>query len=124
MFKLLIEQDLTFILPNIGEKVYLAFIGEQAVGTLIIRRIHNVHQILGLYVRRGFQKKGIGKKLINHFISQTSSAKILIAEVMSDNLSALAFYRSLEFIEVSSRQILIASESLIILTVRLEVVEN
>lgn len=53
-------------------------------------------EIVALYVLEAYQGKGIGKKLVDNFITKNYNKKVVLF-VLKDNLKAIGFYKYLGF---------------------------
>ena len=73
--------------------------GEEIIGYVIGQKEGEKGKIISLAVKKNEQKKGIGKKLVNHLINnfQKDGVNSILLHVREKNQNALAFYQKLGF---------------------------
>ena len=62
------------------------------------------YEILLLYVRKDFRKKGIGKKLLNTIEENNTCLNKIYLEVSKKNFEGVSFYKKMKFIEMYTRK--------------------
>lgn len=87
------------------QKCWLAFAENSLCGLVVISHAGGDAEILNLSVHPGFQRKGIGRLLVNHAIEQTQSkADMLFLEVRRSNKKAIDLYTKEGFFEIGERK--------------------
>lgn len=109
MYALLEDDSLAFLLPRAGETALMAFVDEAPGGLLVTRQVRGVDCLLALYVRPGFQRRGLGKALLRHAASKRPTLTLLETQVIEESPGAVAFYRALGFEEVGRRRVALSS---------------
>lgn len=83
-----------------GEMKIMTFFGweenEKLVGVMALQPIKDVTLIRHAYVLTGYQKKGIGTKLLNHLKKQTKTKRLLVG-TWADATRAVYFYKKRGF---------------------------
>jgi [ribosomal protein S18]-alanine N-acetyltransferase len=87
-----------------GSWLLLAYVGEYPAGFSLTRSFAGEAELLLIATRPSFQRRDIGKGLINHMLTDCSNAqiKVIHLEVRSDN-PALSFYKTVGFEQVGVR---------------------
>ena len=85
---------------------YSISINNQIIGFLMAMSAIDTVDILNISINANFQRKGYGEKLLLFLIIELKNRKIseLIIEVRVSNHSAISFYLSLGFEEISVRK--------------------
>jgi [ribosomal protein S18]-alanine N-acetyltransferase len=87
-----------------GSRLLLAYVGEHPAGFSLTRSFAGEAELLLIATRPSFQRRDIGKALINHVLADCSNAQINVIhlEVRADN-PALPFYKNAGFEQVGIR---------------------
>jgi len=90
---------------------------EEIIGYLIFREIKPEIEILKIGVRKEYQRKGVGTKLIQKLIEIAKEKNIskIFLEVKTSNLSAYNFYKKLGFKEMYRRKNYYGNEEAIVM---------
>ena len=90
---------------------------EEIIGYLIFREIEPEIEILKIGVRKEYQRKGVGTKLIQKLIEIAKEKNIskIFLEVKASNLSAYNFYKKLGFKEMYRRKNYYGNEEAIVM---------
>ncbi len=84
----------------------VALYEEKIVGFLNGEIILDEGNILMISVKKEFQNKGVGRKLMNRFekLAKKEGVKAIYLEVSEKNINAIDFYKKLGFIPVGQRK--------------------
>jgi len=90
---------------------------EEIIGYLIFREIEPEIEIFKIGVKKEYQRKGVGTKLIQKLIEIAREKNIskIFLEVKASNLSAYNFYKKLGFKEMYRRKNYYGNEEAIIM---------
>ena len=90
---------------------------EEIIGYLIFREIEPEIEIFKIGVKKEYQRKGVGTKLIQKLIEIAKEKNIskIFLEVKASNLSAYNFYKKLGFKEMYRRKNYYSNEEAIIM---------
>ncbi|AEH23468.1 ribosomal-protein-alanine acetyltransferase [Thermodesulfobacterium geofontis OPF15] len=90
---------------------------EEIIGYLIFREIEPEIEILKIGVRKEYQRKGVGTKLMQKLIEIAKEKNIskIFLEVKASNLSAYNFYKKLGFKEMYRRKNYYGNEEAIVM---------
>jgi ribosomal-protein-alanine N-acetyltransferase len=90
---------------------------EEIIGYLIFREIEPEIEIFKIGVKKKYQRKGVGTKLIQKLIEIAREKNIskIFLEVKASNLSAYNFYKKLGFKEMYRRKNYYGNEEAIIM---------
>jgi len=90
---------------------------EEIIGYLIFREIEPEIEIFKIGVKKEYQRKGVGTKLIQKLIEIAKEKNIskIFLEVKASNLSAYNFYKKLGFKEMYRRKNYYGNEEAIIM---------
>lgn len=87
------------------QKCWLAFYQDQLVGYVVITHGGGDAELLNLVVSPDFQRKGIGRLLLNHAVDLVKGkADMLFLEVRVSNHKAIELYSREGFFEVGHRK--------------------
>ena len=87
------------------QKCWLAFHQNQLVGYVVVTHGGGDAELLNLVVAPGFQRKGIGRLLLNHALELVKDkADMLFLEVRVSNHKAIELYSREGFFEVGHRK--------------------
>ena len=88
------------------KSIFVARIGSEVIGYIIIEHVLDEGHIANLAVRSEFRGKGMGRKLVNFVIIKAKSLKLkwLELEVRESNEKAKKFYSYFGFKEVRRRK--------------------
>ena len=99
------------IINQINKKTNLAFgaFYNESLVSFILGDLFNIekiseYEILLLYVRKDFRKKGIGKKLLNTIEENNTCLNKIYLEVSKKNFEGVSFYKKMKFIEMYTRK--------------------
>ena len=96
------KEDYKFI-QNEFTKVYTYITDEKIVGFVIFDIIYEKCEIIDIYVKEEYRKKGIAMSLINE-IEKDYAVENITLEVREDNIPAIKLYEKLGFKKVSIRK--------------------
>ena len=84
----------------------VALYEEKIVGFLSGEIIFDEGNILMISVKKEFQNKGVGRKLMNRFekLAKKEGVKAIYLEVSEKNINAIDFYKKLGFIPIGLRK--------------------
>ena len=82
------------------------FLNNSIIGVCVIHKIYDEAEIRYLSVHPSYQKKGLGKKLINQIIKECKNENIkrIFLEVSIKNKQALNFYKNSGFKTIDIRK--------------------
>ena len=92
------------------EKEYITAIGiffnNSLVGVCVIHKIYDEAEIRYLSIHPSYQKRGLGKKLINQIMKECKNENIkrIFLEVSIKNKQALSFYKNYGFKTIDIRK--------------------
>jgi len=89
---------------SIIETVWVIENQKKIIGFLIEQRCDNEINLLNVAIDRPFQNKGIGKKLINHYLDLISGNCSVFLEVNKNNIIARKIYADLNFKNIGMRK--------------------
>ena len=99
------------IINQINKKTNLSFgaFYNETLVSFILGDLFNIekiseYEILLIYVRKDFRKKGIGTKLLNIIEESNSRLKKIYLEVSKKNSEGVSFYTKMKFIEMHTRK--------------------
>tara|TARA_B100001175_G_scaffold111724_1_gene94771 strand:- start:41 stop:511 length:471 start_codon:yes stop_codon:yes gene_type:complete len=99
------------IINQINKKTNLSFgaFHNESLVSFILGDLFNIekiseYEILLIYVRKDFRKKGIGTKLLNIIEESNSRLKKIYLEVSKKNSEGVSFYTKMKFIEMHTRK--------------------
>ena len=99
------------IINQINKKTNLSFgaFHNQSLVSFILGDIFNIekiseYEILLIYVRKDFRKKGIGTKLYNKIEENNNRLKKIYLEVSKNNSEGISFYTKMKFIRMHKRK--------------------
>ena len=99
------------IINQINKKTNLSFgaFYNKTLVSFILGDLFNIekiseYEILLIYVRKDFRKKGIGTKLLNIIEESNSRLKKIYLEVSKKNSEGVSFYTKMKFIEMHTRK--------------------
>ena len=99
------------IINQINKKTNLSFgaFYNETLVSFILGDLFNIekileYEILLLYVRKDFRKKGIGKKLLNTIEENNTCLNKIYLEVSKKNFEGVSFYKKMKFIEMYTRK--------------------
>ena len=84
-------------IDSIIETVWVIENRKKIIGFLIEQRCDNEINLLNVAVDRQFQNRGIGKKLINHYLDRIPGNCSVFLEVNKSNIIARKIYADLNF---------------------------
>ena len=95
------------IFRNKKEKIFLAVENNLIVGYIAIREENKEVEITLLAVLKKYQRKGIGRKLLEYVLKLARKKKFkqVILEVRKDNSRAIKLYKKFDFVVVKSRKV-------------------
>ena len=91
-------------IDSVIETVWVIENQEKIIGFLIEQRCDNEINLLNVAIDRPFQNKGIGKKLINHYLDLISGNCSVFLEVNKTNIIARKIYADLNFKIIGTRK--------------------
>ena len=91
-------------IDSIFETVWVIEIGKKIIGFLIEQRCDNEINLLNVAIDKPFQNKGIGKKLINHYLNLIPVNSSVFLEVNKANIIARKIYADLNFKNIGMRK--------------------
>ena len=82
------------------------FLNNSIIGVCVIHKIYDEAEIRYLSVHPSYQKRGLGKKLINQIIKECKNENIkrIFLEVSIKNKQALSFYKNSGFKTIDIRK--------------------
>lgn len=95
------SDDVGGLLPLRDEKRFVVFDDEKIVGSAIWATRSSVAYIWGFYVRRDYQREGIGSVMMQVILDQKLVAPFLEVTVLQASGDAVAFYLSKGFSAMS-----------------------
>lgn len=103
-----------FIHDILREKVFVAQVGKEVVGYIVISKVGNEVNIENIAVRSDMRKRGIGSTLMN-FVIEKNKNSIFYLEVRPSNKEAISFYKKFGFREISRRKNYYGDEDAIVM---------
>ncbi|WP_299471945.1 GNAT family N-acetyltransferase [uncultured Roseibium sp.] len=91
------RDDMTGLLPGADETVFLARGRNGLRGCVTSAARHGITYLWGLYVLQEFQRKGIGRELVERAVRAHGSKNSVELTVLKSSVSARRFYTSLGF---------------------------
>ena len=91
-------------IDSIIETVWVIENRKKIIGFLIEQRCDNEINLLNVAVDRQFQNRGIGKKLINHYLDRIPLNCSVFLEVNKVNIIARKIYADLNFKNIGMRK--------------------
>ena len=91
-------------IDSIIETVWVIENRKKIIGFLIEQRCDNEINLLNVAVDRQFQNRGIGKKLINHYLDRIPGNCSVFLEVNKSNIIARKIYADLNFKNIGMRK--------------------
>ena len=91
-------------IDSVIETVWVIENQKKIIGFLIEQRCDNEINLLNVAIDRPFQNKGIGKKLINHYLDLISGNCSVFLEVNKTNIIARKIYSDLNFKNIDMRK--------------------
>ena len=99
------------IINQINKKTNFSFgaFNNKTLVSFILGDLFNIekileYEILLLYVRKDFRKKGLGKKLLNTIEENNTCLKKIYLEVSKKNFEGVSFYKKMKFVEMYTRK--------------------
>ena len=99
------------IINQINKKTNLAFgaFYNETLVSFILGDLFNIekiseYEILLIYVRKNFRKKGLGTKLLNIIEENNTRLKKIYLEVSKNNSEGISFYTKMKFKEMHTRK--------------------
>ena len=99
------------IINQINKKTNLAFgaFYNENLVSFILGDLFNIekiseYEILLIYVRKNFRKKGLGTKLLNIIEENNTRLKKIYLEVSKNNSEGISFYKKMKFKEMHTRK--------------------
>ena len=89
---------------NLNNSVWLFEIENKIIGFLIDQCCDNEISLLNVAVLKSLQKKGLGKKIISHYLNNIPKNSIVFLEVNKNNFIARKIYTDLNFKKVYIRK--------------------
>ncbi len=91
-------------IDSIFETVWVIENRKKIIGFLIEQRCDNEINLLNVAIDKPFQNKGIGKKLINHYLNLIPVNSSVFLEVNKANIIARKIYADLNFKNIGMRK--------------------
>ena len=91
-------------IDSIIETVWVIENRKKIIGFLIEQRCDNEINLLNVAIDRQFQNRGIGKKLINHYLDRIPGNCSVFLEVNKSNIIARKIYADLNFKNIGMRK--------------------
>ena len=99
------------IINQINKKTNLSFgaFYNKMLVSFILGDVFNIekiseYEILLIYVRKDFRKKGLGTKLLNKIEENNARLKKIYLEVSKNNFEGISFYTKMKFIGIHTRK--------------------
>lgn len=94
------------LLTQYGVGLIVAEMDDELVGYCIYQVVFELAEILRIATDSDFQKKGVGKSLLDEFakLCQQKEAKRVLLEVRADNFSAIRLYEKHGFYQIDVRK--------------------
>ena len=89
---------------NSNEIIWITEVKQKIAGFLIEQRCDDEINLLNVAIDRSFQNRGIGKKLIGHFLRIIPNNSSVFLEVNKSNLIARKIYSNLNFRNIDIRK--------------------
>ncbi|HAM80650.1 GNAT family N-acetyltransferase [Ornithinibacillus bavariensis] len=107
-------------LSNTSSQFYFVFVGEEVAGYLKVNMNESQSEEMGndvleierIYMKRNYQKRGLGKYLLNKAIDiaiKENKKKVWLG-VWEKNENAIAFYKKLGFVQTGSHSFFMGDE--------------
>lgn len=93
----LYSQDIGGVIPGDDETVLVATHEDEIIGCAVSAARHGVLYLWGFYMLAHFQRRGIGRALLERSVSAHPKADNVQLTVLKSSLGAVEFYRSLGF---------------------------
>lgn len=84
------------LINNDNQKCWLAFIGNQLVGSITVLRRDKDYELKGFYIASNYQGKGIGKKLWR-LVLNFAHDKNIVLDIYAHNTKTIEIYRKWGF---------------------------
>ena len=91
-------------LINTGSHVFYCICDNIIVGFTIVRFAQDPGEIITIAIESSYQKKQIGKSLINYIINRPEFKGYLMLEVAIININAINFYKKFGFKQIGYRK--------------------
>tara|TARA_B100001250_G_scaffold405004_1_gene421780 strand:- start:471 stop:902 length:432 start_codon:yes stop_codon:yes gene_type:complete len=92
------------LMPSKDRETLVITDHENIIGYLMIRKFKNQIDILNFAINKFFQTKGIGWKLLNHFLETLPKMTQVTLEVKQGNKKAINLYHKAGFYNVGFRK--------------------
>jgi ribosomal protein S18 acetylase RimI-like enzyme len=97
------------MLPGNGETALLAISAGQPAGAVIVRDVHRVAYLWGMYVSPAFQRRGIGSALLSRARLSLPDSRRIEANVLAASSWAIGFYQAHGFREMRREKVQICT---------------
>ena len=104
LHQLLENKDLYFMLPNAGEQAWIATADERPIGILVLRCVRMTHQIISFYILPQYQRRGLGRTLLQHALSSQHTPITIETRVLETSRAAVNFYHAFGFIHTGRQK--------------------
>ena len=91
-------------LINAGAHIFYCIYNNIIVGFTIVRFDQDSSEIITIAIESSYQKKQIGKSLLNYIINRPEFKGHLILEVAVSNINAINFYKNFGFKKIGQRK--------------------
>lgn len=98
---------------KVGHAAWVMTVADSIIGYSLMMLVLDEANLLNISISQAYQKQGLGLVLMKHMIAQAEQvgATTMFLEVRSSNVSAIALYAKIGFVEDSIRKGYYAGES-------------
>ena len=92
-----IQYDMRAVVPGHDEMAFLIWDSNKVVGSIILAEEGKTAFIWGMYIHPDYQRKGLGKRLVQYATSLLKTANVIQIFVLKKRPDAQRFYEALGF---------------------------
>lgn len=108
MLEALNTPDLREMLPQTGERVAVAVVAGEIVGSAVVAERGQIAYLWGMYIAPAWQRQGLGSALLRHCATGITIATMVEVRVLASSPRAIAFYKRGGFAEIDREEIVMA----------------
>lgn len=89
-----------------GHKAWVMTSDDEIIGYAVLMIVLDEAHLLNVSIAAPYQKQGLGRMLLMHLVDQAKALKTdnMFLEVRASNISAIALYENVGFVEMSIRR--------------------